>query len=59
MKKQLSSVLLAVSIFTLNAIPAQANNKETLSSTKNSESNINSGEWCFELPWMGLFCYEL
>ncbi len=59
MKKQLSSVLLAVSIFSLNAIPAQANNNETLSSTQNSESNINSGEWCFELPWMGFFCYEL
>ncbi|MGF1589041.1 MAG: hypothetical protein ACFCU7_07330 [Pleurocapsa sp.] len=59
MKKQLSSVFLAVSLFTINALPAQANNGVLLSNGKASQSGITSGQWCFELPWMGIFCYDL
>ena len=49
MKKPLSTVLLAVSIFTLNALPSAA-------STTNFEAP--PGQWCFELPGMGILCYD-
>ena len=58
MKKQLSCVLLATSIFALNALPVQAA-KKTKISRSNKQLVAFSGQWCFELPWMGLFCYDL
>lgn len=58
MKKQLSCALLATSIFALNALPVQAA-KKTKITRSNKQLVALSGQWCFELPWMGLFCYEL
>ncbi len=59
MKKQLSSAFVAVSIFAINALPAQANNNLLLSTKEASQSTVTSGQWCFDLPWMGTFCYDL
>lgn len=59
MKNQLSCVLLALSIFSLNALPAQATNKGLGTKKINNYLIINSGQWCFEFPWTGLFCYDL
>ncbi|MBE9045032.1 hypothetical protein IQ255_11550 [Pleurocapsales cyanobacterium LEGE 10410] len=52
MKKQLSFLLLAINIFSFNVLPAQA------MSNKN-DSAMSPGQWCFEMPWMGLFCFYL
>jgi hypothetical protein len=59
MNKQISSVLLATSLFVLNAAPAQAAEKNVNHSPATQQLTATSSEWCFELPWMGLFCYDL
>lgn len=59
MKKQLSSAILTISIFTANALPAQAFNTSILDVKETNTSVITPGQWCFELPWMGLLCYDL
>ena len=59
MKKQLSFLLLAINIFGFNILPAQAFNNKLVSNQTNSESIITPGQWCFEMPWMGLFCFDL
>ncbi len=60
MKKQLSCVLLAVSIFALNALPSQAAIKKVQTNKLNLQTvAATPGQWCFELAWMGLFCYQL
>jgi hypothetical protein len=57
MKKQLSSTLLAISIFGLNILPATA--ATTQDSQLKSSSAIANGQWCVEIPWMGVFCWDL
>ncbi len=61
MDKQLSSILLATSLLTLNAVPTQAaQNNVNLNQVKAQKQLVATpGAWCFELPWMGLFCYDL
>ena len=49
MKKPLFTVLLTASIFTLNTLPSGA------STTKFTPP---PGQWCFELPGMGILCYD-
>ena len=58
MKKQLSSFLLAFTIFSLNAMPAKASTSN-LNNDATNKTLMVSGQWCFELPWMGLLCYDL
>lgn len=58
MKKQISSVLLALSLFSLNSMPARAS-VNSLNKNAIDKSLMASGQWCFELPWMGIFCYDL
>jgi hypothetical protein len=59
MKKQTSYILLALTIFSLNALPAQASKKTTKVNKDKKHQVVTSDEWCFELPQMGLFCYDL
>lgn len=59
MKNRLSYILLALTIFSLNALPVQASSKTTKDSQAKKQSVLTSNQWCFELPQMGLFCYEL
>jgi hypothetical protein len=59
MKKQASYILLALTIFSLNALPAQASKKTTKENKNKKHVIVTSDEWCFELPQMGLFCYDL
>ncbi|PSB12383.1 hypothetical protein C7B62_01865 [Pleurocapsa sp. CCALA 161] len=59
MKNQLSYILLALTIFSLNTLPAQASQKTNNDSQAKKQSVVTSNQWCFELPQMGLFCYEL
>ena len=61
MNKQLSSILLATSLFALNVAPAQAAKKNTKLTNAKAQKQLvaTPGDWCFELPWMGLFCYSL
>ena len=65
MRKQLSLLLLTLSISSINTLPGQAAVNVTSS---NSQSNliesgsdeyalINGNKWCAEVPWMGFFCY--
>lgn len=58
MKNQFSYLFLAFTIFSLNALPAQAAKKTTQDNTKKQLASTST-EWCFELPQMGLFCFEL
>jgi hypothetical protein len=60
MNKQISSILLATSLFTLNAVPAQAAQKNANLNQVNAQKQLvaTPGQWCFELPWMGLCCYD-
>ncbi len=55
MKKQLSFALLTVSIFSLNVLPAKAINTIDL---KISDAQANA-QWCVEIPYMGVFCWDL
>ena len=65
MKKQLSLLLLTLSISSINMLPGQAAVKVTSSNVETNvvEGNleeqalINGDKWCAEVPWMGLFCY--
>ena len=59
MKKQLSCTLIVTSIFTLNALPVQASNKRINFSGIKNQLALTSGQWCFKLDLIGLFCYEL
>jgi hypothetical protein len=59
MKKQTSFILLALTVFSLNALPAQAAKKSTKVNKEKKQEVVTSNEWCFELPQMGLFCYDL
>ena len=59
MKKQLSCILLSLTVFSINALPVQAANKKAKSSKEKKQLVLAPGQWCFELAWMGLFCYEL
>lgn len=59
MKKSLSYVLLALTVFSLNALPAHAAKKKQESKKIKKQLVLAPGQWCFELPHMGLFCYEL
>lgn len=67
MKKQLTLLLLTLSIFSINILPGQA---AVIVTSSNTESNVsedkqdqqallNGGKWCAELPWMGLLCWAL
>lgn len=65
MKKQLSLALLTLNIFGLNALPARATEIQVSQTSINNTESIESkeyafftdGEWCVELPWMGLICW--
>lgn len=59
MKNQLSYLLFALTIFSLNILPVQAAKKTTKDSKAKKQLVLTSEQWCFELPQMGLFCYEL
>ena len=60
MNKKISSILLATSLFVLNAAPAQAAKKNVKLTNAKAQKQLvaTAGQWCFELPWMGLFCYD-
>ena len=57
MKKQLFSVLLAVSIFTLNALPVGAFDRLSLAEGNNTV--MLRGRWCFKFIELGLLCVDL
>ena len=59
MKNQLSLLLVALSIFSLNSLPTHAASK-TAQVTKKAKTSLaaNPGSWCFELAWMGSFCFN-
>lgn len=57
MKKQLSSILLAVSIFTLNALPVRA--FDNIGWTEGSDTVMLRGRWCFKFIELGLLCVDL
>lgn len=65
MKKQLSFLLLTLSISSINTLPSQAAvtvtsnnlNSNAIESDSNKYALINGNKWCAEVPWMGLFCY--
>ena len=65
MRKQLSLLLLTVSVSSINVLPVQAavtvtsnNSKSNITeANKNEQALINGDKWCAEVPWMGLFCY--
>lgn len=62
MKKSLSCLLLASVIFSLNAAPAHAAKREKRRVATNKSFSIivpEPGRWCFKLPHMGIFCYDL
>ncbi|MCC0175383.1 hypothetical protein I4641_00110 [Waterburya agarophytonicola K14] len=61
MKKHLSLALLTLNILTLNILPGQAatNSVESDAASEISESTVvTDGNWCVQLPWMGIFCYD-
>ena len=61
MRKQLSFALITVSIFSLNVLPAKAfgtiNLKNHNAQAKFTE--VANGQWCVEIPYMGVFCWDL
>jgi len=60
MNKQLSCLLLALTLFSINVSPAQAAKKKTKFNRRaKKQLVITPGKWCFELPKMGFFCYPL
>jgi len=60
MKKQLPCLLLALTLFSVNVAPAQAAKKKVKSNTRaKKQLVVTPGEWCFQLPRMGFFCYQL
>ena len=57
MKKQLSYLLLAISILALNALPTQANPKNLVNSKIKVQLVKFTGQWCFfNLRSMSLSC---
>lgn len=59
MKKHIPCILLALTIFSVNISPVQAAKKKTKVSRKaKKQLVVTPGEWCFELPQMGFFCYQ-
>lgn len=58
MNKSLSCIFLAFTIFAINALPVQAARKKLESRKTRSQLVLSPGQWCFELPLMGLFCYD-
>ncbi len=61
MKKQLSFALLTVSIFSLNVLPAKAIDTIDLkiSDAQAKSIAIANAQWCVEIPYMGVFCWDL
>jgi hypothetical protein len=62
MIKQLSSTLLAVSIISLNVLPASALTKTTntgseLNAASNNTQNVS--RWCVLFPGVGYLCWDL
>ena len=57
--KKLPCILLALSIFSLNALPVNATKKKVKTNKVKKQLVAPPGQWCFELPWMGLHCYKL
>lgn len=63
MKKQLSLAILTLSILGLNILPGQATissvESEPLEENQDEATLVGDAQWCVELPWMGLFCWDL
>ncbi|WP_319421068.1 hypothetical protein [Pleurocapsa sp. FMAR1] len=61
MKKQLSFALLTVSIFSLNILPVKAIGIADLeiSDAQAEFGALANGQWCVEIPYMGVFCWDL
>ena len=60
MKKHLSLALLTLSIFSINLLPARATSEKLENSSETSESVVyGGGQWCVQVPWMGIFCWDL
>ena len=61
MNQRISSLLIATSLLVINATSAQAGEKDVKLTDAQAQKQLVAapGDWCFELPWMGLFCYEL
>lgn len=63
MKKQLSLAILTLSILGLNILPGQATisivESERLEENQDEAILVGDDQWCVELPWMGLFCWDL
>ena len=58
MKKQIACIILASTLFAIDSLPVQAAKKKEKSNSKAKKQLVVApGEWCFELPQMGLFCY--
>ena len=55
MKNQLFPFLLAIGIFTLNALPVRAFNSLN---AKASNTVIIRGRWCFKFIQVGLLCID-
>ncbi|MEL6931036.1 MAG: hypothetical protein AAFO95_20810 [Cyanobacteria bacterium J06600_6] len=59
MNKQLPCLFLAFALFSLNVSPVQAANRKKKTNRRvKKQLVITPGEWCFQLPKMGLFCYQ-
>ena len=59
MKKQLFCLTLALTLFTIDSLPVEAAKKKGKSNKRAKKQLVVSpGEWCFELPQMGFFCYQ-
>ena len=58
MKKQLSLALLTLSIFSLNTLPAKAINNNIASNYLGKLNVFSTGQWCVELSWTGLICWD-
>ena len=58
MKKQLSLALLTLSIFSLNTLPAKAINNNVVGHSLSKLNVFSTGQWCMELHWTGLICWN-
>ena len=58
MKNQLSFLLIALSIFSLNSLPVHAASKTKVTTRAKASLAVTPGSWCFELAWMGSFCFD-
>jgi len=60
MNKQFTCLLLALTLLSANISPVQAAKKKNKSNhSAKKQLVVRPGEWCFELPRMGFFCYQL